>query len=59
MPASERMDPVDITWLRMDRPTNLMVIVGVLMLSFDHESSRLHRAGPMIYRHLTAAVELE
>ena len=33
MPASERMDPVDITWLRMDRPTNLMVIVGILMLA--------------------------
>ena len=33
MAHSERMDPVDTTWLRMDRPTNLMVIVGVLVLA--------------------------
>lgn len=30
---SERMAPVDTTWLRMDRPTNPMVIVGVLVLA--------------------------
>jgi diacylglycerol O-acyltransferase / wax synthase len=28
----ERMSPVDTTWLRMDRPNNLMMIVGVWML---------------------------
>ncbi|MFI5011563.1 MAG: wax ester/triacylglycerol synthase family O-acyltransferase [Hyphomicrobiales bacterium] len=27
------MAPIDTTWLRMDRPTNLMVIVGVLVLA--------------------------
>ena len=26
---SERMSPVDTTWLRMDHPANLMVIVAV------------------------------
>jgi WS/DGAT/MGAT family acyltransferase len=29
----EHMSPVDVAWLRMDRPTNLMVIVGVM--TFD------------------------
>ena len=33
MSTDERMAPADITWLRMDRPENLMVIVGVLMLA--------------------------
>jgi len=33
------------------------LLVGVLMLSVHHASSRLHRAGPMLYRHLTAPVE--
>ena len=33
------------------------LIVGVLMLSFHHAFSRLHRAGPMLYRHLAASVE--
>jgi diacylglycerol O-acyltransferase / wax synthase len=32
MSHSERMSPVDTTWLRMDRPTNLMVILGVWVL---------------------------
>ena len=30
MPASQRMTSVDTAWLRMDRPNNLMMIVGVL-----------------------------
>ena len=29
----EHMSPVDVAWLRMDRPTNLMLIVGVM--TFD------------------------
>ena len=33
MAHSEQMAPVDATWLRMDRPNNLMVIVGVLKLA--------------------------
>ena len=32
MPSAERMSPVDTTWLRMDRPSNPMVIVGVLII---------------------------
>ena len=32
MSHRERMSSVDTTWLRMDRPTNLMVILGVWML---------------------------
>jgi WS/DGAT/MGAT family acyltransferase len=33
MSKSERMAPVDTTWLRMERPTNLMIIVGILVLA--------------------------
>ncbi len=32
MSHSERMSSVDTTWLRMDRPTNLMMIVAVWLL---------------------------
>ncbi len=32
MSQRERMSSVDTTWLRMDRPNNLMMIVGVWML---------------------------
>ncbi|RBP04643.1 diacylglycerol O-acyltransferase [Roseiarcus fermentans] len=32
MSHRERMSPVDTTWLRMDRPNNLMMIIGVWML---------------------------
>ena len=38
---SEPMDPVDITWLRMDRPANLMIIVGVLTLAGPVDIKRL------------------
>jgi diacylglycerol O-acyltransferase len=40
---SERMDPVDVTWWRLDRPANLMVIVGVLMLAGPVDVARLER----------------
>lgn len=43
MPSSERMEPIDTTWLRMDRPTNLMVIVGLLFLAGPVEIPRLER----------------
>ena len=33
MARGERMSPVDTTWLRMDRPNNPMVIVGVIKLA--------------------------
>jgi hypothetical protein len=29
---AERMDPADVVWLHMDRPTNLMVVNTVLWL---------------------------
>jgi len=38
---SERMDSVDVTWLRMDRPANLMIIVGVLILAGPADVKRL------------------
>jgi len=40
---SERMDPVDVTWWRFDRPANLMTIVGVLMLAGPVDIARLER----------------
>ncbi|MGP0094824.1 MAG: wax ester/triacylglycerol synthase family O-acyltransferase [Xanthobacteraceae bacterium] len=43
MSPSERVDPVDVTWLRMDRPTNLMVIVGILLLAGPVNVARLER----------------
>jgi WS/DGAT/MGAT family acyltransferase len=41
MSNSERMAPVDTTWLRMERPTNLMMIVGVLVLAGPVDVPRL------------------
>jgi len=39
MPAREKMSSVDTAWLRMDRPSNLMLIVGVLIFegAIDYE----------------------
>ena len=39
----ERMSSVDTAWLRMDTPTNLMMIVGVLMFSSPVNFARLKR----------------
>lgn len=41
MSSSERMAPVDTTWLRMDRPSNFMVIVGVLVLAGPVDMDRV------------------
>lgn len=41
MTRDERMDSVDVTWLRMDRPANLMIVVGVLLLAGPVEVERL------------------
>jgi WS/DGAT/MGAT family acyltransferase len=41
--SSERMAPVDITWLRMDRSVNRMVIVGVMILAPPIDPARLER----------------
>ena len=37
----EKMSSVDTAWLRMDRPTNLMMIVGVLMFEGAVDYERL------------------
>src|SRR5208282_5824105 len=43
MPAKkrERMSSVDVAWLRMDRPSNLMMICGVLVLGEPIAFARL------------------
>ena len=41
MSSSERMAAVDTTWLRFDRASNPMVIVGVLMLEGPADVARL------------------
>jgi diacylglycerol O-acyltransferase / wax synthase len=43
MAKRERMSSVDTAWLRMDTPTNLMMIVGVMMFSSPLEFARLQR----------------
>ncbi len=43
MSRRERMAPVDTTWLRMDRPTNLMVVVGIIVLRGPVDIARLER----------------
>jgi diacylglycerol O-acyltransferase len=43
MSRRERMAPVDTTWLRMDRPTNLMVVVGIIILRGPVDIARLER----------------
>ena len=41
MPQRERMSAVDTAWLRMDRPTNLMMIVGVMIFNKRIDFERL------------------
>jgi WS/DGAT/MGAT family acyltransferase len=41
MAERERMSTVDTAWLRMDRPNNLMMIVGVLLLDGPVDAARL------------------
>ncbi len=41
--SRERMSSVDTAWLRMDSPTNLMMIVGVLMFDGPADLPRLKR----------------
>jgi diacylglycerol O-acyltransferase len=43
MVKSERISPVDTTWLRMDRTANPMVIVGMLMLEGPVDAERVER----------------
>lgn len=44
MPLSEFISCVDTAWLRMDRPNNLMQIIGILMFEGQLDEARL-RAG--------------
>lgn len=41
MPRREKMSAVDTAWLRMDRPTNLMMIVGVIVFKQRMDFDRL------------------
>lgn len=43
MSGHTRMAPVDVTWLRMDRPNNHMVIVGVIVLREPVDLDRIER----------------
>ncbi len=60
MSRSERMSSVDTTWLRMDRPTNPMTIVGVWILegpvAFDKVEKQIAE-GDMSYRRYLRKVE--
>ena len=44
MSSRERMSPVDTAWLRMDRPNNLMQILGVMLFDGDLDVKRLKHA---------------
>ena len=43
MKNRERMSSVDTAWLRMDTPTNLMMIVGVMMFEGPADLARIKR----------------
>lgn len=43
MNAREPMSPVDTAWLRMDRPQNLMQILGVMLFAGRVDAARLQR----------------
>ena len=44
MPSHERISHVDTAWLRMDRPSNLMQIVGVMLFEGQLDYQRLRTA---------------
>jgi diacylglycerol O-acyltransferase len=50
MSRSERMSSIDTSWLRMDKPTNLMMITGVIMLEgpIDYEAVERRLAEGML-----------
>jgi diacylglycerol O-acyltransferase / wax synthase len=60
MSHRERMSSVDTTWLRMDRPNNLMMIVGVWMLEGPVDVGRVEAQiveGLLSYRRYRQMVE--
>ena len=58
MPSHERISHVDTAWLRMDRPSNLMQIVGIMLFEGNLDFERLRLAveqrmlTPVSYTHL-------
>ena len=44
MPSRERISNVDKAWLRMDRPSNLMQIVGIMLFEGELDFERLRLA---------------
>ncbi len=62
MSKRERISPVDTAWLRMDRPTNLMMIVGVMIFDGPMDYDRLRRtleARLLPYRRFRQKVEYD
>ena len=62
MSKRERISPVDTAWLRMDRPTNLMMIVGVMIFDGPMDYARLRRTLEtrlLPYRRFTQKVEYD
>jgi len=60
MSQSERMSSVDTTWLRMDRPNNLMMIVGVWIVEGPVDAERVEEriaGGLLSYRRYRQKVE--
>ena len=60
MSHRERMSSVDTTWLRMDRPTNLMIIVGVWLLEGPVDIEKVEKQlaeGLLGYRRYRQRVE--
>jgi len=60
MNHSERMSPVDTTWLRMDRPANLMMIVAVWLLEGPVAPDKVEKQiadGFLSYRRYRQKVE--
>jgi WS/DGAT/MGAT family acyltransferase len=62
MSKRERISAVDTAWLRMDRPTNLMMIVGVMIFDGRMDYARLRRtleARLLPYRRFRQKVEYD
>ena len=60
MSDRERMSPVDTTWLRMDNPANLMMIVAIWVLEGPVDLKRLENQlaeGLLSYRRYRQKVE--
>ncbi len=43
MSSQQRMSPIDTAWLRMDRPNNLMQILGVMLFDGELDYERLRQ----------------